>query len=65
MQIICDRLQSADASLREEIASYLEEQFYVPVLRSEDNSIQPIVGQPFSHSSPLVSTSFFDILMCF
>ena len=43
MQIICDRLQSADASLREEIASYLEEQFYVPVLRSEDNSIQPIV----------------------
>lgn len=51
--IICDRLTSADTSLREEIASYLEEQFYVPVLRSEDNSIQPIVGQPFSHSSPL------------
>lgn len=51
--IICDRLTSADASLREEIASYLEEQFYVPVLRSEDSSIQPIVGQPFSHSSPL------------
>lgn len=51
--IICDRLPSADASLKEEIASYLEEQFYVPVLRSEDNSIQPVVGQPFSHSSPL------------
>lgn len=56
-QIICDRLTNADASLKEEIANYLEEQFYVPVLRSEDNSIQPVVGQPFSHSSPLVNVS--------
>lgn len=54
LQIICSRMNNAHASLKEEIAGYLEEQFFVPVLRSEDDCIPPTVGQPFSPTSPLV-----------
>ena len=44
-----------DKSLISEIRSLLEEQYYVPVLRAEDNSLQPIIGEPFSPSTPPVS----------
>lgn len=53
-------MAGADSNRKEEIATMLEEQFYVPVLRSPDHSIEPVVGQPFSPSSPLVSPLFFD-----
>lgn len=33
----------------------LEDQFYVPVLRTEGNACPPIIGEPFSPNSPLVS----------
>lgn len=33
----------------------LEDQFYVPVLRTEGNACPPIIGEPFSPTSPLVS----------
>lgn len=33
----------------------LEERFYVPVLHSEDDTKQPIIGDPFSPGSPPVS----------
>lgn len=48
-------MAGADSNRKEEILAMLEEQFYVPVLRSPDHSIQPVVGKPFSPSSPLVS----------
>lgn len=53
-------MAGADSNRKEEISAMLEEQFYVPVLRSPDHSIQPVVGKPFSPSSPLVSCSVFD-----
>lgn len=40
----------------------LEDQFYVPVLRAEGNACPPIIGEPFSPTSPLVSKNF--ILRC-
>ena len=33
----------------------LEDQFYVPVLRTEGNACPPIIGEPFSPNNPLVS----------
>uniref|UniRef100_A0A1B6BZT8 Uncharacterized protein n=1 Tax=Clastoptera arizonana TaxID=38151 RepID=A0A1B6BZT8_9HEMI len=50
--IICSRLNGAEAALKEEIAGYLEEQFFVPVLRSDDECSPPRVGEPFSPTSP-------------
>lgn len=55
-QIICDRYDGPDAKIfSEEIAGLLEDNFYVPVLRSEDNCAPPIIGTPFSPTSPPVN----------
>lgn len=35
----------------------LEERFYVPVLHCEDDTKQPVIGEPFSPGSPPVSLS--------
>lgn len=53
-QIICDRLPSASAELKRRIDSLFEERVFVPVLRSEDNSMVPTIGEPFSpEASPM------------
>lgn len=60
-QIICDRLPSATADLKKRMDLLFEERLFVPVLRSEDNSMAPTVGEPFSpnaspmHGSPVTS----------
>lgn len=33
----------------------LKDNFYVPVLRAEDNCSEPVIGDPFSPTSPPVS----------
>nr|CAD7591679.1 unnamed protein product [Timema genevievae] len=50
--IICSRADKANSSVKHEIYSLLGDRFYVPVLRSEDNSIQPTVGDVFSPKCP-------------
>ncbi|XP_047003688.1 ankyrin repeat and LEM domain-containing protein 2 homolog isoform X1 [Schistocerca americana] len=50
--MICSRAPSSNATDVKTIRNLLEEQFYVPVLRSEDNSLPPTVGEPFSPSRP-------------
>lgn len=44
----------ADKNLINEIRLLLEEQYYVPVIRADDNTLQPIIGEPFSLAKPPV-----------
>lgn len=50
--MICSRAPNSNATDVKTIKNLLDEQFYVPVLRSEDNSVPPTVGEPFSPSRP-------------
>ncbi|KAI4489487.1 hypothetical protein M0802_011099 [Mischocyttarus mexicanus] len=51
--IICSRKGQDNESLKKEIHRLLEEQYFVPVLRADDKTMQPTIGEPFSPTSPL------------
>ncbi|CAG9823123.1 unnamed protein product [Phaedon cochleariae] len=54
-QIICERADCENIpAIRRKIDLLLKDSYYVPVLRAEDNSMPPIIGEPFSPSSPPV-----------
>ncbi|XP_076230808.1 ankyrin repeat and LEM domain-containing protein 2 isoform X2 [Calliopsis andreniformis] len=53
IDIICSRSHQENKELKQEIRFLLEEQYYVPVLRSDDNTLQPVIGEPFSPTRPL------------
>lgn len=53
LQIICSR---GNVELSHKIEAMMRERFYVPVIRSVDNSMPPIIGEPFSTSNPPVRT---------
>lgn len=55
LQIVCNRMTNTDHNLVQRIKLLLEDNFYVPVLRSEDNCTQPVIGEPFSPTTPPVS----------
>ncbi|KAF7280255.1 hypothetical protein GWI33_006251 [Rhynchophorus ferrugineus] len=54
-EVICERVDGRTTeSAKKKIQQLLCDNYYVPVLRSEDNSLAPLVGQPFSPTSPPV-----------
>ncbi|KAF7397844.1 hypothetical protein HZH68_009066 [Vespula germanica] len=53
IDMICKRKCQGNELLIKEIHMLLEEQYYVPVLRADDKTMQPTIGEPFSPTSPL------------
>ncbi|XP_056648999.1 ankyrin repeat and LEM domain-containing protein 2 homolog isoform X1 [Diorhabda sublineata] len=52
-QIICERADGENVSaVKKAIETLLQESYYVPVLRAEDECMPPLIGEPFSPSSP-------------
>lgn len=49
--IICARCPDASLELKKSIEELLAERFFVPVLRSNDDTVQPVIGQPFTPSN--------------
>ncbi|XP_033742871.1 ankyrin repeat and LEM domain-containing protein 2-like [Pecten maximus] len=49
--VICSRCSNPDENLKDEIKELLEGQYYVPLVRSEDNTTQPVIGPPWSPDS--------------
>ncbi|XP_010874863.2 ankyrin repeat and LEM domain-containing protein 2 [Esox lucius] len=45
--VICER-KNKSPEVKQKILDYLEDRCYIPLLRATDNSIQPIIGGPWS-----------------
>ncbi|XP_071087020.1 ankyrin repeat and LEM domain-containing protein 2-like [Haliotis cracherodii] len=54
-EVVCSRCQNSTPELKNRIMELLKGLCYVPLLRSEDNTTVPVIGQPWSpdHSSDL------------
>lgn len=54
--MICERAEIKNfAAVKRKIEILLQDSYYVPVLRAEDRSLPPVIGEPFSPTNPPVS----------
>lgn len=55
--MICERaeIDKDFAGVKRKIEILLQDSYYVPVLRAEDRSLPPVIGEPFSPTHPPVS----------
>lgn len=44
--VICER-KNRSKDVKQKILQYLEDRFYVPLLRAEDNTLPPVIGAPW------------------
>lgn len=49
-EVICSRKNKTE-EIKQKIIDYLEDRYYVPLLRAADNTCQPIIGAPWSPES--------------
>ncbi|TRY55649.1 hypothetical protein DNTS_008843 [Danionella cerebrum] len=49
-EVICERMKdkSKAQEIKKKINEYLEDRFFIPLLRATDNSSQPVIGAPWS-----------------
>ncbi|XP_062487495.1 ankyrin repeat and LEM domain-containing protein 2 isoform X2 [Pezoporus occidentalis] len=47
-EVVCERSKNKSAELKEKLREYLKGQYYVPLLRADDNSSAPVIGAPWS-----------------
>lgn len=54
--MICERADITKnfTAVKRKIEILLQDSYYVPVLRAEDRSLPPLIGEPFSPTTPLV-----------
>ncbi|XP_041058902.1 ankyrin repeat and LEM domain-containing protein 2 [Carcharodon carcharias] len=48
MEVICERSKTKSDELKEKIREYLQDRYYVPLLRDTDNSCPAVIGSPWS-----------------
>ncbi|KAK3100786.1 hypothetical protein FSP39_025313 [Pinctada imbricata] len=46
--VICSRASNPSEAMKVEIKELLEGQYFIPLIRSEDNTTQPVIGTPWS-----------------
>ncbi|KAL1267214.1 hypothetical protein QQF64_002889 [Cirrhinus molitorella] len=49
--VICER-KNKGKEVKQKIMEYLEDRFYVPLLRAADNTLHPVIGAPWCPGSP-------------
>ncbi|XP_043087693.1 ankyrin repeat and LEM domain-containing protein 2 isoform X2 [Puntigrus tetrazona] len=54
--VICER-RSKSKELKQRILGYLEDRFYVPLLRAADNTLPPVIGSPWCLGSETAGQS--------
>uniref|UniRef100_A0A4D5RS20 Putative secreted protein n=1 Tax=Ixodes scapularis TaxID=6945 RepID=A0A4D5RS20_IXOSC len=57
-QMICERKTDAGAQVKKRMDNLFEDHFIVPIIRSEDNSVPALVGEPFSPEAPPMGIRF-------
>ncbi|XP_069788660.1 ankyrin repeat and LEM domain-containing protein 2 isoform X2 [Narcine bancroftii] len=48
VEVICERKQTKSEEVKNKIREYLQDRYYVPLLRDIDNSSPPVIGPPWS-----------------
>ncbi|KAH1021064.1 hypothetical protein HUJ04_010625 [Dendroctonus ponderosae] len=53
--VICERADAkTPVSVKKKIQELLSDNYYVPILRTEDNTYPPLIGEPFSPTTPTI-----------
>ncbi|KAF5906917.1 ankyrin repeat and LEM domain-containing protein 2, partial [Clarias magur] len=51
LSVVCER-KNKNKETKEKIQEYLEDRFFVPLLRATDNTLNPVIGSPWAPGTP-------------